>query len=271
MIYDNDQAVGYIRECVKKFKNNIIDSELPVREDIFSIIERECILLYYPLDDDNIKGCHTRKVLNGKLKHFVFINTIKNVQEQTWTAAHELGHVYGVDRIVNEKLGDKAINAEDIVNRFASEYLFPDNCFIEQQRKVFSDLGIKTSALSKEQFMYVITYMMDYFCGPYKAIIRRFVELGAIYKDNERKYIESFEKNKKYYSRLLKENYFTRLGKQHKACNIEHISSDIKELEELGVLSEDKIKKYRELFKLKEERKTKETFEIGGPNGRGET
>ena len=47
-------------------------------------------MLYYSLDDD-IDGCHICKPLNGEMKQFVYINTSKVLQEQVWTAAHELG------------------------------------------------------------------------------------------------------------------------------------------------------------------------------------
>ena len=272
MIYDNKLAVDYIKDGVKEFKKNRkMTLNAPVREDIFTIVERESILLYYPLEDNSIKGCHIRKVLNGKLEHFVFINTLKNVQEQTWTAAHELGHICGIDKEVNEKLGDRAINPEDIVNRFASEFLFPENCFESERRKGFVYLGVENGVLSVEQYMYIVTYLMDYFCAPYKAIIRRFVELGSVVKENERRYIEAFENHISYYEQLLEENYFTHLNKKHNACNIEHIGNDIKELEEIGLLSDEKIKKYREMFMLKEETITGETFEIGGLNAKKQT
>ncbi len=39
------------------------------------------------------------------MKQFVFINTTKAVQEQTWTAVHELGHVWQVDSYIKEKTG----------------------------------------------------------------------------------------------------------------------------------------------------------------------
>lgn len=51
------------------------------------------------------------KPVNGKLEHFVFINTDKVVQEQVWTAAHELGHVWQVDRFVkdSDETGEEVI------------------------------------------------------------------------------------------------------------------------------------------------------------------
>ena len=51
----------------------------------------------------------------------MFINTTKEVQEKTWTAAHELGHVWKVDSYVKHMLNRYDLNSEDLVNRFAAE------------------------------------------------------------------------------------------------------------------------------------------------------
>lgn len=79
----------------KKKEKGIVNEV--IRDDIFAILKAECVVLYYALEDGSIEGCHVIKPLNGKLEQFVFINTTKAVQEQTWTAAHELGHVWKVD------------------------------------------------------------------------------------------------------------------------------------------------------------------------------
>ena len=100
MIGKNEQVASAIQELIssKKKENNIINKV--IRDDVFAILKNECVVLYYALDDSNIEGCHLIKPLNGRMEQFVFINTTKAVQEQTWTAAHELGHVWKVDSYV---------------------------------------------------------------------------------------------------------------------------------------------------------------------------
>lgn len=117
MIYDNEPVVNCIREFIKekRKKKNIVNTI--IGEGVFSILENESILLYYPLKDEKIKGIHTEKVVHDELRQFVFINSDKEVDNQTWTAAHELGHVWKVDSYVNEKIPNCGVNSEDIVSR----------------------------------------------------------------------------------------------------------------------------------------------------------
>lgn len=68
----------------KRNKENILN--VIVRDDVFALLERECYVLYYSLEDE-IDGCHICKPLNGEMKQFVYINTSKVLQEQVWTAA----------------------------------------------------------------------------------------------------------------------------------------------------------------------------------------
>jgi Zn-dependent peptidase ImmA (M78 family) len=269
MVYDCPKTVYAIQNFIKEKKKNnrLPSSKTPIREDVFSIIETESILLYYPLDDPGVKGCHVERMIGDELKHFVFINTTKPVEEQTWTAAHELGHVWGIDKeIVYEKTGEE-VDKENIVNRFASELLFPKDIFRKSKESYFEIKNLNEENLSKNEFVGLITYMMNYFCAPYKAVIRRFVELGMIERDNEAKYIGAFEANKEYYNQLLLENYYTRLGYITKSCQMSNISDDLVFLEREGSVSEEHLKEYRKLFKLKEESIGDETFIVGGKNG----
>ena len=88
-----EQIQKFIEE--KRDEGKIINSI--IRDDVFSILEKECTVLYYYLDDA-IEGFHISKPVRGEQKQFVFINTQKVLQEQVWTAGHELGHVWKVDQ-----------------------------------------------------------------------------------------------------------------------------------------------------------------------------
>lgn len=92
------QFIAEVRE-----KKHIVNEV--IRDDVFAILKAECIVLFYVLEDSGVEGCHMIKPVNEEMKQFVFINTTKAVQEQTWTAAHELGHVWQVDSYIKEKTG----------------------------------------------------------------------------------------------------------------------------------------------------------------------
>ena len=110
---------------------------------------------------------------------------------------------------------------------------------------------------------------MDYFSAPYKAVIRRFIELGMIDKENEQAYMNEFESNMDLCNELQKKYYYTRIGRQKKVCSMEHVSEDIERLIITGVISNKRANKYKKMFKLKEEKEYSGSFVIGGSNGDG--
>ena len=124
------------------------------------------------------------KVLNDEIRQFVFINTIKPIQEQTWTAAHELGHVWKVDHHVLDDNNIGQVRPEDIVNRFASELLFPQYDFLEELQRYLKEYKLENKIIELSDFIGLITNLMNYFCAPYKAVIRRLVELKKISRNN---------------------------------------------------------------------------------------
>lgn len=132
MIGKNEHVVSVIQEFIasKKKEKNIVNEV--IRDDVFAILRSECVVLYYALDDSKVEGCHVIKPLNGRLEQFVFINTTKAIQEQTWTAAHELGHVWKVDSFVKEKMHQNDLDSEHLVNRFAAELLLPKEIFVKE-------------------------------------------------------------------------------------------------------------------------------------------
>ena len=266
MIYDNEPVVRCIREFIetKRDEKGIVNRILG--EDVFSILESESILLYYPLKDDRIKGIHAEKIIHNELKQFVFINSDKEIDNQTWTAAHELGHVWKVDAYVKNQITDCMVTGEDIVNRFASELLFPIKEFIDEYEQCMKRMGLGNN-LNKKQFMEVISYLMNTFCAPYKAVIKRLVEIGAIDKRFETPYIDTFKQSLELYSQIINENYYSRLGKKRESTSMASIGRDIDLLEKNNLLPDELIDKYREMFSIRKEKDSNETFIIGGGDG----
>lgn len=250
MIGKNKEVVNVIQEFVsqKRQEYNIVNKI--IRDDVFAILEKQCVVLYYPLPDDKAEGCHIIKPLGNGIEQFVFINTTKEVQEQTWTAAHELGHVWEVDSYVKHMLNRYDLNAEHLVNRFAAELLLPQEIFHEELRKKLDEYGYKGPKMQEDMMVRLVTHLMNYFCTPYKAIIRRFIELDYIEEDAEEAFLQGFRGQRALYDRLIIENQYTRLRSANKACSMEAIEQDINLLEQNGIFSDKKIAHLRTVFHL---------------------
>lgn len=264
MIGKNDKVVSVIQEFItSQKKEKGIINEI-IREDVFDILGAECAVLYYALEDDRVEGCHMIKPLNGKMEQFVFINTTKAVQEQTWTAAHELGHVWRVDTYVKKRLNQYDLDAEDLVNRFAAELLLPKDIFIKEVNDKLREYDYNGPRMSTEMMVRLVTYLMNYFCTPYKAIIRRFIELEYIEEGAEQQYLNGFEKENDLYKRLIVENQYTRLGMINKAYSMGSMDQDICLLEKYGVYSDKKVAHLREMFHLTRTEVKEESYNFGG-------
>lgn len=81
MIGRNAQVVLKIQEFIhlKKKEKHIVNEV--IRDDVFAVLKGEYVALYYALDDCSVEGCHVIKPFNGRMEQFVFINTMKAVQE----------------------------------------------------------------------------------------------------------------------------------------------------------------------------------------------
>lgn len=252
MIGRDEKTVAAIQKFVDQKRNEEHIVNQVIRDDVFALLEKHCIVLYYPLDDSKIEGCHIIKPLGEKEEQFVFINTTKAVQEQTWTAAHELGHVWKVDRYVKTKLNRTDLDSEDVVNRFAAELLLPESIFRDEVRQRLLEYDYQGPNMSTEIMVRLITYLMNYFCTPYKAVIRRFIELDYIEESSEETFLQGFQKQETLYQRLRSENQYTRLETVNKACSMETIEQDIKLLEDAAIYSDSaRVNRLRELFHLK--------------------
>jgi len=56
-----------------------IQSEYLLRDGVFSLLDQYCTVLYYPQEKEDNDGCHVRRLVNGEVKNFVYINTYKMV------------------------------------------------------------------------------------------------------------------------------------------------------------------------------------------------
>lgn len=239
--------VNAIQEFIKMKRDEEHILNVIVRDDVFSILEEKCQVLYYALDDD-IDGCHICKPLNGELRQFVYINTSKVLQEQVWTAAHELGHVWEVDRYVQDNVANCNEDAERIVGRFTAEFLMPPEIFRCEASNRLKSNKYNGGPLSVELMVDLVTYLMNYFCVPAKAIIKRLEEMGNITKEAIPLYLSRFDASKDFYDQIIQENQYTRLDKREDVFKIVNLKSDLDYIEKHHLASEKYIQTIRDKF-----------------------
>lgn len=145
---------------------------------IFSILENESRVLYYPLEDNNVWGFS--EVIKGK--PFVCINTSISYEKQVFAAAHELYHLwYGTSGniMLSEKIDELSLDkrTEDFANRFAAEFLVDEQLLLQEMR---------TYAVDKDNIeMKDVVRLANIFIVPYRTMIKRLYEIGVI---KEKKY-----------------------------------------------------------------------------------
>lgn len=173
-----------IPAVIEDLKRDYIFGDSIIRNDIFNILEKHCVVVYYPLQDEKNCGFHTQRFVKDGLEDFVYINTAKTVSEQVFTAAHELGHVWSVVDKLKEKLSiEDTISAdeeEQIINRFAAELLMPTESFINSFHKHFREFYTDLEHFNLEALVKIIVLQMNDYMVPYEAVRRRLVETEVI-------------------------------------------------------------------------------------------
>lgn len=226
-----------------------------VRDDVFSVLDSHCIILYYPLPEDDINGYHINRMINDKPQEFVFINTANTTEKQVFTAAHELGHVLKVDeKIIKEfDLNSSTEISEKIINRFAAELLMPEKIFVDKADNILKTLNVK-DRISIGNMVYLIVCLMNEFLVEFEAIVRRFNELKKI-SDASRDLLLKLKNIPDFYDEitsLAKASNFTRLFIKSNNRSIKNLKELVDKANEKQTLTETKIKSILKTFEIKQ-------------------
>jgi Zn-dependent peptidase ImmA (M78 family) len=184
---DWEKILRLIPAVIEKVRTDYVLNNMIIKDDIFGILEKHCIVVYYPLEDEKNCGFHTKRFVNDKLEHFVYINTSKTIAEQVFTAAHELGHVWGVATQVWEQAGEKGKldreTEEQIINRFAAELLMPTKEFKKTFKAHMEKIVFQPNKLRVIDLIHVMVLQMNDYMVPYESVRRRIVETNIISLD----------------------------------------------------------------------------------------
>ncbi len=174
-----------IPEVVNSVREEYIVNNKIIKDDIFKILERHCVVVYYPITNETKnRGFHIKRFLEGKLTDFVYINTANSTAEQIFAAAHELGHVWKVADKVWKKLGTEEKLTEEIeekiVGRFAAELLMPEIEFKKTFMAHIKELEFDPSYIRLDELIRIMVMQMSDYMVPYEAVRRRMIETHII-------------------------------------------------------------------------------------------
>ena len=183
---DINVVLIYIRKEIEKIRKEN-HMAIIVKDSIFDVLNKKCTVIYYPLPDEKNRGFHIKKLVGDKLEDFVYINTDKTVEQQVFTAAHEMGHVCNVfkDIALLAELDGLEVDLDDedfeekVTDRFAAELLMPETEFKQKTHKYLNSIGAEDYVLLPD-LMKIIAELMDDFLAPFNAVRKRLYEIGAI-------------------------------------------------------------------------------------------
>ncbi len=158
-----------------------------MREDALKLLDKFCIVVYYPIGDEKNHGFHITDVpfKSGKKENFVFIDTKQTKEKQVFTAAHELGHIWDVDKFVLQNIAVEDYNDytelnEKIISRFAAILLMPADEFKATYKEQFEKYSNDDGKITVANMLKLIAVLMMHFFAPRKSVIYRCVELEII-------------------------------------------------------------------------------------------
>lgn len=177
-----DEIKGLARQKLIEYSklNDVIGGQ------IFSILELQNKVLYYPIKDEEVWG-FSEKI---KGKSFVWINTAISYDKQVFAAAHELYHLWFenngeviLKKDLEETNSDTIISEIELrANRFAAEFLINEELFLQEMRTY----GVEKNKICIKD----ILKLSNLFVAPYKTMVKRLYEIKLI---NKKRYNEFME------------------------------------------------------------------------------
>ncbi len=232
-------------------QNNLNTDNL-LRDGIFSLLEQNCTVLYYPQENEENDGCHVKRLVNDKVVNFVFINTHKSIEKQVFTAAHELGHILDLSEFLKSNCVNYTSDMEEIaMNKFAALLLIPEDIFSKELQNNFKDYCTEEGKITLDNLIKLSLCLMDSFFVPFKAVVIRLYELKHLSKKDAEEIISdatTLEKINDY----IKILGYKRLGIRSNKKSIKDFAEILEIAEKQGVFPKSKINSIRNKMDLPE-------------------
>ena len=158
--------------------------ETPIANDIFTILDRlDIMLLEYPIESEGDRPAFSAAIMyseeGDKKLTFIGLNTADFYDKQIFAIAHELYHYYTKSGSHLSRPEDEESSLIEVkANRFAAEFLLPETVL----ESIVLD-EFKTSSLEKIQHKTLLRFIARLHCTwwlPYRSLVRRLHEIGAI-------------------------------------------------------------------------------------------
>lgn len=247
----------YVNIIVKK-KNEILKeldyNEAVIRDEIFKLLRSKSRIIFFPLDEElDLDGFHIERCVNGQMRAFVYINTAKNFEKNIFCAAHELGHIYQIEKEIesvctNVHFSTKEV--DDIMNRFAAELLMPLEHFKNKFRQFLQIFCTEKGVIKERELLRIIVALMDYYYVPYKSVVWRLWEIGFLTEFGREKFIKIEENDADIINVYIYEGKYTRLRNPSRIKSFENLPEYLNYAEQNHVYASRKICKMRDDFEI---------------------
>lgn len=266
-----DEAIDEMRQIISakrdspELKSFFVNTIL--REDIFDILDACCTVIYFPLEGEDNDGFQVSRTVDYDGEHmqkFVYLNTAKPLEKQIFAAGHELGHLWNVADIIwnaqLEKQFPRKENEEAAMNRFSAELLMPEKTFYQSASSLLKSYQTADGKIKIIDGIRVIASLMNEFCVPDHAIVRRLYETKCLSRESciklrftgpnetySKTYEETFHKILK---ACIDEGGYTRLNKPTLKRGIKDFPLVLNAIEQKGIFSQKKIENLRKQLNI---------------------
>lgn len=253
-----DSIQHYIDQKLKEYDLSASFPNKLLRDDVLDMLDRFCTVVYYPLPNEQNNGFHVTNIpfADGKKQNFVFINTAQTMEKQVFTAAHELGHIWEVDKYIVEtfSIEDTTDVREGIINRFAAELLIPKEIFMRSFISELEKAEVTGTTVSADNLFKIIVNLMNLFFVPMKAIVLRFLELQIIDQKAADFLLGKDDLSKmeirKIIDKIISDNGFTKLKNASNKKWIDGLVDYLEIAEQKKLLPQSKIDRLRKAFDI---------------------
>lgn len=180
-------------------------NDAPIANDLTLVLEKLLITpLELPFKGNGQKLAFSAMLLCSQSETFIGINTADYFDKQIFAIAHELYHFYTKTRSVqNWQEGNGNVEIETKANRFAAEYLLPEDSL---KRRIINEFGKESlENVPQQTLLRFIARIHCIWYLPYRSVVKRLREIKAITQKQYQELYDIDERNP--------EGEYWRLGK----------------------------------------------------------
>lgn len=248
------EYITIIEKRVQEILEELDYHDKVIRDDIFKLLRKKSLVLFYPLDEEqDLDGFHIVKFVKDRPTAFVYINSAKNFEKCIFCAAHELGHIYELEKDIEKEFSDAQLSmrdVDDIMNRFAAELLMPYKEFRDNFYRFLNKYCKDIKQLKLGDLLKVIVALMDYFYVPYKSVVRRLREIDFFTESGLNKFERIEKESPELINRYIYEGKYTRLRHPSRIKSFEDLPQYLDYAQADNIISQRKADEIREAFDI---------------------